>query len=229
MSSIQADRGPSHGRAQPGPVASPGRCAALRAAVRAIALSAAIVFAAPGLAFAAAPSPAAATAFIRTTADRMIGIIDATEDRAARREQLQTVVDEVVDTKQIAQFCLGRYWRVATPAQRQRFVQLFHRVLLDGVTGQISGYRGVRIDLGRALVRGQTTIVQSTVHRPDQAAVDADWVVAGTAAGLRIQDVVAEGVSMRLTRRSDYGSYLASNRGNVGALLAAMQNQLAPT
>ncbi len=197
--------------------------------VRAVGLSAAIVFAAPGLALAAAPSPAAATAFIRTTADRMIGIIDGSEDRAARGAQLQTIVDESVDTEQIARFCLGRYWRVATPAQRQHFVQLFHRVLLNGVTGQISGYRGVRIDLDRATVRGQTTIVQSTVHRPDQAAVDAEWVVAGTAAGLRIQDVVADGVSMRLTRRSDYGSYLASHRGNIDALLAAMQSRLART
>lgn len=229
MISTKIDRGPSPRQVQPGPVASPRRRAALRAAVRAVALSAAIVVAAPGLAVAAVPSPAAATAFIRRTADRMIGIIDGTEDRAARRGQLQTIVDESVDTQQIARFCLGRYWRIATPAQRQRFVQLFHRVLLDGVTGQISGYRGVRIDLGRTTVRGQGMIVQTTVHRPDQAAVDADWVVADTANGLRIQDVVAEGVSMRLTRRSDYNSYLASHRGNVDALLAAIQNQLART
>jgi len=221
MSSIQANPGSRPGRTRPDPVERLCR----RAALRAIGLAAAIVLATPCLA-AAAPSPAAATAFIRTTADRMIGIIDRTDDPAARREQLQTIVDETVDTEQIARFCLGRYWRVATPAQRQRFVQLFHKVLLEGVTGQISSYRGVRIDLGRATVRGQTTTVQSTVHRPDQAAVDADWVVAGTAAGLRIRDVVAEGVSMRLTRRKDYGSYLGSHRGNIDTLLAAMQNRL---
>jgi len=221
MSSIQANPGPRPGRTRSDPVGRLGRHAVLRA----IGLAAAIILAMPGLA-AAAPSPAAATAFIRTTADRMIGIIDGTENSAARREQLQTIVDETVDTEQIARFCLGRYWRMATPAQHQRFVQLFRKVLLEGVTGQISSYRGVRIDLGRAMVRGQTTTVQSTVHRPDQAAVDADWVVAETAAGLRIRDVVAEGVSMRVTRRKDYGSYLGSHRGNIDTLLAAMQNRL---
>lgn len=229
MSSIQANRHSGPGRTQPGSVASPGRHAIPRAALRVICLSAATVFATAGLAFAAAPSPAAATAFIRTTADRMIGIIDGTEDLARRRAQLQTIVDDAVDTEQIARFCLGRYWRAVTPAQRQHFIQLFHRVLLDGVTGQISSYRGVRIDLGRAMVRRQTTTVQSTVHRPEQAVVEADWVVPETSAGLRIQDVVAEGVSMRLTRRQDYGSYLGRHRGDINALLAAMENRLAGT
>lgn len=225
MSSLQASPRMSPSRAQPDPAGRPGLRRALGAALRAIGLFGAVVFATPG--FAAAPSPAAATAFIRTTADRMIAVIDGTADLPARRSQLQTIVDESVDTEQIARFCLGRHWRVATPAQQQRFVQLFHRVLLDGVTGQISSYRGVRIDPGNATVRGRTTIVHSTVYRPDQAPIDADWIVAKTGAGLRIRDVVAEGVSMRLTRRNDYDSYLGSHHGSINALLAAMQNRLA--
>lgn len=214
----------SPGRTRPDPAGQPRPRRALGIALRAIGLTAAIIFATPGF---AAPSPAAAKAFIRMTADRMIEIIDSTDDLSDRRSQLQTVVDESVDTEQIARFCLGHHWRMATPAQRQQFVRLFHQVLLDGVTGQISSDRGVRIDLGDAAVRGQTTIVHSTVYRPNQAPVDADWVVAGTKAGLRIQDVVVEGVSMRLTRRNDYDSYLDSHRGSVNALLAAMQNRLA--
>jgi phospholipid transport system substrate-binding protein len=204
----------------------PGRRDALRSALAVIGLSIAMMCAVSGPASAAAPSPEAATEFIRTTADRMIGIIDGTEDLTTKRDRLQAVVDGSVDTQQIARFCLGRYWRLAKPAQRQRFIRLFHRVLLEGVTGQISGYHGVRVDLGRATVLGGTTTVQSTVHRPGQADVDADWIVARTPAGLRIQDVVAEGVSMRLTRRSDYNSYLGRNGGRIETLLAAMQNRL---
>ena len=231
MSSIKATRHSGLARPQRARAPRLGRRDALRSALwaiglRAIGLSTTIVFATPELAAAATPGPGAAAEFVRTTADRMIGIIDGHEDSATKRARLQTVVDDSVDTQQIARFCLGRYWRRATPAQRQRFVQLFHQVLLDGVTGQISGYRGVRIDLGRATVQGETTTVQSTVHRPDQAAVSVDWVVASTAAGMRIRDVVAEGVSMRLTRRSDYVSYLERNGSKIGSLIAAMQTEL---
>ncbi len=141
MSSFPASPHMSPGRTRPDPAGRPGLRRALGAALRAVGLSAAIVFATPG--FAAAPSPAAAIAFIQTTADRMIAIIDGTDDLPARRSQLQTIVDESVDTEQIARFCLGRHWRVATSAQQQRFVRLFHRVLLDGVTGQINNDRGV--------------------------------------------------------------------------------------
>lgn len=227
MSDIKAKRHSGPGWSQRAPASTLGRRDALRSALWAVGLSPTIVFAVPEIASAAAPPREAVTEFIRTTADRMIGIINGNEDFATKRSQLQTVVDDAVDIQQIARFCLGRYWRVAKPAQRQRFIQLFHRVLLDGVTGQISGYRGVRIDLGRVTMQGETTTVRSTVTRPGQAAVDAEWVVAETATGLRIQDIVAEGVSMRLTRRTDYRSYLRRHGGKIESLLAAMHNQLA--
>ena len=38
----------------------------------------------------------------------------------------------------------------------------------------------------------------------------------------KIEDVVAEGTSLRITRRSAYTAYLDRNGGNVDALLTAM-------
>ena len=45
--------------------------------------------------------------------------------------------------------------------------------------------------------------------------------------GPKIIDVIAEGMSMRLTQRSDYASFLTRNNGNVGALILALQRQAA--
>ena len=65
--------------------------------------------------------------------------------------------------------------------------------------------------------------VPSVLRRPGQPAANLTWVVTDQDGGPKIIDVLAEGTSMRLTQRSDYGGFLDSHNGNIGALLDAMQ------
>jgi phospholipid transport system substrate-binding protein len=44
---------------------------------------------------------------------------------------------------------------------------------------------------------------------------------------LRIIDVVAEGVSLRLTQRSDYAAFLTRNNNDIDSLMRAMRQQIA--
>lgn len=171
--------------------------------------------------------PQTVAAFVQATANRMTAIIDSDEPPATKAAKLQAAVDQSVDAEEIARFCLGRFWRVATPDQQKTFLAMFHQVLLDGVTGQISAYRGVTVTTGPAREREDGTIVPSTVARPGQKEVRVDWLVRPTPAGLRIEDMVAEGTSLRLTRRNDYAAYLAAHDSDVGALLDAMRQRMA--
>lgn len=157
----------------------------------------------------------------------MIAVIDGAGEPASKTRQLQAIVDSAVDVNGIAQFCLGRYWQTASEPQRQAFLAQFHGVLLDGITAQISAYRGVKVDVGRSQPEAGGTLVSSTVIRPQLGPARADWLVAQTASGLKIEDLVAEGTSMRLTRRNDYSAFLSSHGGDVGALLAAMRQRAA--
>jgi phospholipid transport system substrate-binding protein len=42
----------------------------------------------------------------------------------------------------------------------------------------------------------------------------------------KITDVIAEGISLRVTQRSDYVSFLQRNNGNIDALIDAVRRQL---
>ncbi len=168
-----------------------------------------------------------AGAFVQATANRMTAIIDSDDAPAAKAAKLQAAVDQSVDSEDIARFCLGRFWRLASTEQQKSFLAMFHRVLLDGVTGQISAYKGVKVTTGAAREHEDGTVVPSIVARPGQKEVRVDWLVRPTPAGLRIEDVVAEGTSLRLTRRNDYAAYLAAHGSDVGALLDAMRQKLA--
>ena len=196
--------------------------APLRIALAAVAV---VGLCAPGQA--EVPSPDAAASFIGTTARRLVTVIDGDGTLASQERELQAVVDGAVDVEGIARFCMGRYWQMATPAQREQFLALFHAVLLVGVTGQIRAYKGVTVTLGRTQTRDAAVSVSSVVERPGKGPASADWLVARTDAGLKIEDVVAEGTSLRLTRRNDYAAFLGSHGGNIDALLAAMRQRAA--
>ena len=173
-----------------------------------------------------AASPEQASAFVAQTGQALVGIINSDTPEPAKRAQLASVVDNAVDVDAVARFCLGRFWRTATPAQQQQFSTLFHRVLVDSVTGHLGNYRGVTFTLGRAQPQEGGIAVASTVVRPGAAPAQVQWVVEGGARP-RIVDVVAEGTSLRLTQRDDYASFLTSHGGDVQALIVALQRRAA--
>lgn len=179
-----------------------------------------------GVTRARAQSTEQASAFVNRTGQALIGIINGSSSGAERRAQLQQIVNRDVDVDAVARFCLGRFWRTATPEQQQQYVKLFHDVLLNNITGKLGDYKGVTFVVGRAQPRDGGIGVDTTVTRPGSAPTDVQWIVSNESGSPKIVDVIAEGTSLRLTQRSDYASYLSHNNDSVQALLEAMRRQV---
>lgn len=169
---------------------------------------------------------ARATSFVKQTGDQLVAVVNGPGSPAQKRQQLTRIIDQTVAVNEIARFCLGRFWRQATPAQQQRYLHLFHEVLVTNITSKLGEYKGVGFTIGRTEPDGDNVAVGTTVTRPNNPPTDVRWVVSNADSNPKIVDVVAEGTSMRLTQRSDYASYLSRNNDNVSALINAMQHQI---
>ena len=167
-----------------------------------------------------------ATAFVKKTGDALIGVINGPGSNAQKRTQLTQIVDRTVDVQGIAKFCLGRFWRMATPDQQKRYTDTFHQVLVTNITAKLGDYQGVRFNVNRAMPGEGGVQVATTVLRPNEPPTDVQWVIDNAAGDPKIVDVIAEGTSLRLTQRSDYASYLTRNSDNINALISAMQHQV---
>jgi phospholipid transport system substrate-binding protein len=180
------------------------------------------------LALAGGPARAATApaAFIRATGAALVKVLDGSDPEAEKTAALQRIIDTSVDVDGIARFCLGRFWHVATPAERTEYEKLFRRVLMLNVTAKLGDYKGVTFTIGRTVPRAEGTMVATTVTRPGQAPAEVDWLVKPVDGKDRIIDVVAEGTSLRVTQRSDYASYISRHGGSVGALIAALRHQV---
>ncbi len=175
----------------------------------------------------AAPARAqdAATALVEKLGRELIGVVNGPGAAADKAAALARIIDRDVDVAAVARFCLGRYWRTATPDQQRDYVALFRQVLIRNITGKVGEYQGVSMTVGRGLPRDGEISVTSTVTRPNNAPNKVDWVVSTEGGAPRIVDVVAEGTSLRLTQRSDYSSFLSQNNGSVQALIDALRKQ----
>lgn len=172
---------------------------------------------------AGAQTQVAAQAFIEQLARELTGVVNANGSAAQKQSAMEQLIDRDVDITAIARFCLGRFWRTATPDQQRDYGVLFRAVLVKNITSKIGEYQGVTMTTGKAQPREEDVLVGSVVNRPNSAPNRVDWIVSTGAP--KIIDVVAEGTSLRLTQRSDYAAFLARNNNNVQALIDAMKTQ----
>jgi phospholipid transport system substrate-binding protein len=168
-----------------------------------------------------------AVGFVKSTSDLLVEIVNNPGSSEEKRRRLQAVIDATVDVDDIARFCLGRFWRIATPDQRTQYMTLFHDLLLTEIAGHFGEYQGVRVTLGLARTSEDTEIVITTVERPKAPATQVDWVVATNTGSPKIVDLLAEGTSLRLTQSADFTAYLARHQYNIHELVDGMRQRLA--
>lgn len=167
-----------------------------------------------------------AAAFVKTTGDKLVAVVNGSGSASSKRAAMTQIINNDVDVEGIGRFCLGRFWKQATPEQQKQYLDLFHEVLVTNITSKLGEYQGVTFTMGRSKPQEDEAVVSTTVVRPNNAPTAVDWIIASPATQPKIIDVVAEGTSLRLTQRQDYASYLSHNNNNIDALIAAMKNQV---
>jgi phospholipid transport system substrate-binding protein len=189
-------------------------------------LAASLPFVAPGAAQ-AQMDPGRAANFIKTTGEALVAALNSNAPIAQRRERVAGVLRQAVDMEGTGRFILGRWWRVASPAEQQEYLRLFEETLIRNLASRFGEFQGVRFSLGRSQQRTEDdALVTTIVERPNSAALNLDWRVAEVGGQPRIVDLVAEGTSLRLTQRSEYSAVIQRGGNQVSALLTAMRNQL---
>lgn len=172
--------------------------------------------------------PDKAASFVREAGAELAAVVGGATSPADRQSRLEPYLDKVIDQDGVARFCLGRYWQTATPAQRTEYVRLFRLQLLRGIVNRLGDFQAgaVKVTVNTPIERADGTYVPTIVERAGNKPVNITWVVAVDTGTMRIVDVAAEGMSLRMTQRSDYAAFLGRNGGDVNVLIAALKKQV---
>lgn len=160
------------------------------------------------------------TAFINHFAQAGIDdILNADIDTVEKTARFRTLFNDGFDIPAISRFVLGRSWRRASDANKEAFIALFEDVIVYTWSRRFSEYTGQTIEVRGTSPDGEIgTLVDSVIVDENGQTITAQWRLRQRDEGLRIVDVIIEGVSMSITYRQDYASVIRQQGGFTGLL-----------
>jgi phospholipid transport system substrate-binding protein len=169
----------------------------------------------------AADGPAAQ--LIEKAAAEVIALIKA--DKGPQLEAgIRGVLLKYFDIPYMGQAALATHWNAASPEQRERFLKAVISSEARAYTTRFSQYSGQTLSVVRVSQRtGGVSVVDSKLSQSNGQPINIQWEVRDTGQGLRITDVKIEGVSMVMTHRSDFNSYISSHGGKVEPLIDELE------
>jgi phospholipid transport system substrate-binding protein len=170
----------------------------------------------------AADGPAAG--LIEKTAAQVIELIKANPPGPAREAGIRQVLLTAFDLNYMGQQALGKYWSSTSPDQQQRYLKAAVNAEAHAYAERFGQYGGQTLTLGKVTTRPNgVTVVDSKLNQSNGQPINIQWEVRDGAQGPRITDVKIEGVSMVITRRTDFTSYIQNNGGKVEALIQELE------
>ena len=187
--------------------------------------AAALALIGPGLATMACGQAVAAdqdpaVQVIQRTADELIRIKADTSREAAIMRLLQAEFD----LNYMARSSLATHWDQATPAQRERFLKVQANAEAHAYAQRFAQYAGQRLTVTGVNARGNgVSVVDSKLDQSNGEPVAIQWEIHNDGQRPRIVDVKVGGVSMVLTRRSEYNSFIRNHGGQVEPLIDELE------
>ncbi len=115
---------------------------------------------------------------------------------------------------------LGRHWNSAPSEQRDKFMAAFEKAEIRAYSGRFKNYSGQTLKIGKVTPNGASQLVESQLVQPGgQQPIRIVWEISRG----KVIDISVEGVSMGMTRRSDFNSYI--QRNGLDALVAELQRR----
>lgn len=165
--------------------------------------------------------------FIAGLADQAIaGLADQSLTAEQRIQRFRTLLTTDFDMPAIARFVLGRYWRVATPQERDEYVKLFEEYVVQIYASRFQDYNGEKLKVDSAWRDDDGAVVTTSIVRQSGPPVKVDWKLRGSAPAFKIVDVMVEGVSMSVTQRDDFAAAIQAHGGRVAGLIDMLRQKI---
>ncbi len=185
------------------------------------------VYAAPAM---AEVNAAQAQKFVEdVTNDGIENIINANVSQQEKDKRFATLFNNALDMKFIGQFVLGRYWRTATPEQRDAFIKAYREMNIKTWSKRFDEFKGRNFKfIGTTPSNSANQIfVNSEVPMPEGQPAKVVWRVKKTGDTFKIVDIIIENVSLAITARNEYSAYIKKSPNGVDDLIKDLQQKVA--
>ncbi|MDO5386133.1 MAG: ABC transporter substrate-binding protein [Pseudomonadota bacterium] len=161
------------------------------------------------------------------TKDGIENIINANIPQKEKDARFEKLFNNALDLKFIGQFVLGRYWRTATPAQREAFINAYRELNIQTWSKRFDEFKGRKfIFQGTTPSNSANQVFVNTEVPMDQGApAKVVWRVKQTGDSYKIVDIIIENVSLAITARNEYSAYIKKAPNGVDDLIKDLQKK----
>lgn len=161
------------------------------------------------------------------TKDGIENIINANIPQKEKDARFEKLFNNALDLKFIGQFVLGRYWRTASPAQREAFIDAYRELNIQTWSKRFDEFKGRKfIFQGTTPSNSANQVFVNTEVPMDQGApAKVVWRVKQTGDSYKIVDIIIENVSLAITARNEYSAYIKKAPNGVDDLIKDLQKK----
>jgi phospholipid transport system substrate-binding protein len=167
---------------------------------------------------------------IKNTVHEVIGIIKQDKDiQAGDQKKINALVDAKVlphfDFARMTQLAVGKYWRTATPEQKQALVTEFRNMLVRTYTKVFTVYRNQTVEFKPLRMSAGDTeaTVKTVIINPGSQPIPVDYEMKIAADGWKVFDISIEGVSMVMSYRGTFSSQIQD--AGIDGLIKALSDK----
>ncbi len=175
----------------------------------------------------------AVQAFIQTSIDHGIAVLnDKSLGAQAKRDQVREILSNLLDTRKIGLFALGKDRATASQADLDAYVAAFKRFMIESYVSRLDGYGGQSLKVTGVIDHAPGDYVVTAVLVDPAAPNDPDplrvaFRVLDEDGKFAVVDASIAGVWLGLAQRDDFVGYLSQHGDSVPKLTAHLKEMTA--
>jgi phospholipid transport system substrate-binding protein len=160
---------------------------------------------------------------VKSVTAHVIDIVK-TKTGATREAAFREVLRNDFDLPYMGRLALGTHWNEASEQQRARFLAALETAEVRAYSERLGKLAGYTLTIDKVVSQPNSVwIVDSFLGQASGQPIKVEWEVRDNGPGPRISDVKIAGVSMFLTKRSEFNSYILNTGGTVEPLVKELE------
>lgn len=166
---------------------------------------------------------------VRETTDKLIAIVSdpamKTSDMAAERaRRIRAAVDERFDWREMSKRTLARYWKKRSDREKEKFIDLFGKLLERTYLDKVEGYSGEKVLYVSEKVEGKYGIVIVRIVTKNDTEILVKYKLKNKGGEWLVYDISIEGVSLVNNYRKQFNSIMT--RSSYGDLVKKLRTKV---
>ena len=155
-------------------------------------------------------------------------IVNSNKSIDEKNEVFRKLFTENLDLEFIGKYVLGRYWKVATPAEQKEFISLYKEFNIKTWSKRFDEFKGKEfVFKGVTPSNNQNQVfVDTEVPMSEGKPASVKWRVGERKGKLKVIDIIIENISLAQTARNEYTAFISKSPNGVEGLLENLRQKV---